>query len=98
MTLRRKLNAEEQSEVEKQEQKAKTAYKQRESVARFKTTFCVDGLQSKLPLPFPCMVPEVPSFRALSHDFPHQEPFCSDLCRAINRSPDQVGSTQAGPA
>ncbi len=66
MTLRRKLSAEEEAEVEKHEQKAKTAYKQRERVERFKTTFCLDTLQNKLPLPFPCLVPEVLAFRALS--------------------------------
>lgn len=66
MTLRRKLSVQEQAEVEKQEQKAKTAYKQRETVVRFKTTFFLDVLQSKLPLRFPCMVPEVANFRALS--------------------------------
>ena len=66
MTLRRKLSAEEQAEVEKHERQAKTAYKQRETVARFKTTFSLSALQRKLPLRFPCMVPEVPTFRAQS--------------------------------
>jgi hypothetical protein len=71
MTLRRKLSAEEQAEVEKHERQAKTAYKQRETVARFKTTFSLDALQSKLPLRFPCMMPEVPTFRALSwYEYP----------------------------
>ena len=66
MTLRRKLSAEEQAEVEKHERQTKTAYKQRETVARFKRTFSLDALQGKLPLRFPCMVPEIPAFRTLS--------------------------------
>ena len=79
MTLRRKLSAEEQAEVEKHERQAKTAYKQRETVARFKTTFSVDALQSKLPLRFPCMVPEVPTFRCLSwYRYPGWTALCDD--------------------
>ena len=66
MTLRRKLNPQEQAEIEKHEQEAKTAYKKRETVARFKTTFSLGALQDRLPLRFPCMVPEVSRFRALS--------------------------------
>jgi hypothetical protein len=71
MTLRRKLSAEEQAEVEAHEQRAKTAYRQRETVDRFKTTFSLDGLQEELPWRFPCMVPEIARFRALSwYEYP----------------------------
>jgi hypothetical protein len=68
MTLRRKLSAEEQAEVEKHEQREKTAHKLRQQVERFKTTFSLGNLRDKLPLPFPTQV-QVPHpfhFRVLS--------------------------------
>jgi hypothetical protein len=66
MTLRRKLTAEEQVEVEKHKQQAQTAQKLRETVARFRSTFSLDALLGKLPLRFPSKHPRPLSFRALS--------------------------------
>ena len=66
MTLRRKLTAEEQAEVEKHQQQAQTAYQQREKMTRLVNTFSLDALQPNLPLLFPSTVTERPDFRALS--------------------------------
>jgi hypothetical protein len=66
MTLRRKLTAEEQVEVEKHEKQAQTARQLRETVERFRNTFSLDALLCKLPLCFPSKNPEPLSFRALS--------------------------------
>lgn len=68
MTLRRKLSAEEQAEVEKHEQREQTACKLRAQVARLRDTFSLEALQDRLPFHFPTQVPggESLSFRALS--------------------------------
>ena len=68
MTLRRKLSAEEQAEVEKHEQREQTARKLRAQVARLRDTFSLEAVQDRLPLRFPSRVPGSESlrFRALS--------------------------------
>lgn len=68
MTLRRKLTAEEQAEVEQHEQCEQTAQKLREQVERFKSTFSLPALQDRLPLRFPTQnqPPASLHFRALS--------------------------------
>ena len=66
MTLRRKLSAEEQAEVEKHEQQAQTAVKMREAVERFRNTFSLNALLDELPLRFPAKQAAPLSFRALS--------------------------------
>jgi hypothetical protein len=68
MTLRRRLSAEEQAEVEKHEQQEQTARKLRAQVARLLDTFSLEALQDRLPLRFPSRVPggESLCFRALS--------------------------------
>jgi hypothetical protein len=68
MTLRRKLCAEEQAEVEKHEQREQTARKLRAQVARLRDTFSLEALQDRLPLHFPTRVPggESLCFRVLS--------------------------------
>ena len=68
MTLRRKLSAEEQEQIEVYEQQEETGRRLREQVKRFKTTFSLDALQAQLPLRFPCGLSGAESlcFRALS--------------------------------
>ena len=66
MTLRRKLSAEEQAEVEKHEQQAQTAVKMREAVERFRNTFSLNALLDELPLRFPAKQAAPLLFRALS--------------------------------
>ena len=68
MTLRRKLSAEEQEQIEAYEQQEETGRRLRERVKRFKTTFSLDALQSHLPLRFPSQMSGAESlhFRALS--------------------------------
>lgn len=66
MTLRRKLTAEEQAEVDQHQQQAQAADKQREKVARLANTFSLAALQPYLPLLFPSTLPEGPCFRALN--------------------------------
>ena len=68
MTLRRKLSAEEQAEIDKHEQREQTARKLRAEVARLRDTFSLEALQDRLPLRFPTRVPggESLCFRALS--------------------------------
>lgn len=56
MSLRRKLSAEEQAEVEKHEGREQTARKLREQVERFRATFSLEALQDQLPLSFPTPV------------------------------------------
>jgi len=68
MTLRRKLSAEEQAQVETHEQREQTARELRAQVARLLDTFSLESLQERLPLRFPTRVPGSESlcFRALS--------------------------------
>jgi hypothetical protein len=68
MTLRRKLSAEEQAEVEKHAQREQTARELRAQVRRLVDTFSLPALHDRLPLPFPTQVPggESLCFRALS--------------------------------
>lgn len=68
MTLRRTLSREEQQEIERHEQREKTARELRARVERFRTTFSLAALQDKLPLFFPTTVPgsDELGFRALS--------------------------------
>ena len=56
MTLRRKLSAAEQTQLDKQDQQQQTARKLREQVERFRNTFSLEALQDKLPLLFPTMI------------------------------------------
>ena len=77
MTLRRKLSAEEQVEVEKHEQQTQTAQKLRETVERFRSTFPLSALLGKLPLRFPSKNAEPLSFRALSwYTYPGWDALC----------------------
>ena len=66
MTLRRKLSALEQVEVEQHEQLEQTAHPLRAAVDRFRTTFAWPGLRDKLPLRFPSPKAEPLTFRARS--------------------------------
>ena len=77
MTLRRKLSAEEQVEVERHEQQAQTAQKLRETVERFRSTFSLNALLDKLPLRFPSQDAESLSFPALSwYTYPGWDALC----------------------
>jgi hypothetical protein len=83
MSLRRKLSAAEQVEVEKQAQQAQTAQKLRETVGRFRRTFSLRALQSQLPLRFPSQAGQSLSFRALSW---YSYPGWDELCRVKDLS------------
>jgi len=56
MTLRRKLSAAEQTQVDKQDQQQQTARELRDQVERFRNTFSLEALRDKLPLLFPTMI------------------------------------------
>jgi hypothetical protein len=66
MSLRRTLSAEDQAALAKHEKQELAAHKRRESVARFRTTFSLQGLHEQLPLRFPSAQTQPLSFRALS--------------------------------
>ena len=66
MTLRRKLSAEEQTQVKQHEQQEQTAEQLRATVERFRTTFALPALGHELPLRFPSAQAAPLEFRALS--------------------------------
>jgi len=66
MSLRRKLSAEDKQKVQEHKEREQTARELREGVERFRTTFSLEALLDKLPLPFPSKNPAPLSFRALS--------------------------------
>jgi hypothetical protein len=66
MSLRRKLSAEDQVVLEQHEECEQSACKLRESIARFRTRFSLQGLHAQLPLCFPSTQAQPLSFRALS--------------------------------
>jgi hypothetical protein len=66
MSLRRKLSVEDQAALDQHEEREQSARKLRESVARFRTRFSLQGLRAQLPLCFPSARAQPLSFRALS--------------------------------